>query len=173
MKSVVIALSISLVALVLSACSSAPQPLSMNIDMSEFAFTPNVIEAKVGQQVTLNLVNDGALEHEIMFGRNMIMGDAGQPNGYETDMFMMANMQPTVTFGEGMSEGMDMGEGEMGMTSGEHGGYMVSLPGMGGQTAQMTFTVTEDMVGEWEFGCFAQEGVHYEQGMHGTMMVTR
>jgi plastocyanin len=173
MKSVVIVLSISLVALVLSACSSAPQPLSMNINMSEFAFTPNVIEAKVGQQVTLNLVNDGALEHEIMFGRNMMMGDAGQPNGYETDMFMMANMQPTVTFGEGMSEGMDMGEGEMGMTSGEHGGYMVSLPGMGGQTAQMTFTVTEDMLGEWEFGCFAQEGAHYEQGMHGTMVVTK
>lgn len=174
MKSVVIALNVVFGALVLGACSSAPQPLEMNINMSEFAFTPNVIEAKVGQQVTLNLVNEGALEHEIMFGQNMMTGDSGQPNGYETDMFMMANMQPTVAFGEGMSEGMDMGEGEMGMTStGEHGGYMVTLPGMGGQTAQMTFTVTEDMLGEWEFGCFAQEGVHYEQGMRGTMVVTQ
>lgn len=159
--------------LALSACgSTAPEPLVMDIHMSEFAFAPTRIEAQVGQQVTLNLLNDGALEHEIMFGRSMMMGGNGQPNGYETDMFMMANMQPTVTFGEGMAEGMDMGEGEMGMTSDEHSGYMVSLPGMGGQTAQMTFTVTEDMIGEWEFGCFAQEGVHYEQGMTGTMVVS-
>ena len=169
MKSVIFAFGVVLGLLVLSACSSAPQPLDMTIRMSEFAFEPNRIEAKVGQQVTLNLVNDGALEHEIMFGRNMMMGDAGQPNGYETDMFMMANMQPTVTFGEGM-DGMDMGQGMMG--TGEHGGTMVTMPGMGG-TAQMTFTVTEDMLGEWEFGCFAQEGVHYEQGMHGTMAVTQ
>ncbi len=169
MKSVAIALTIGLGIFLMSACSSTP----LTIRMSEFVFEPNRIKAKVGQQVTLNLVNDGALEHEIMFGRTMMMGNAGQPDGYETDMFMMANMEPSVTFGEGMAEGMDMGEGKMGMTSGEHGGYMVSLPGMGGQTAQMTFTVTEDMVGEWEFGCFAQEGIHYEQGMHGTMVVTK
>ncbi|MEX2161555.1 MAG: hypothetical protein WD751_06525 [Anaerolineales bacterium] len=152
----------------LSACTSAPEPLAIEMTMSEFAFNPRVIEAKVGQQVTISMINTGALEHEIMFGRTMMMGDAGQPNGYETDMFMMANMAPSVTFGEGM-EGMDMGEGMMGTD--EHGGYMVSMPGMG-QSAQMTFTVTEDMVGEWEFGCFAQEGTHYEQGMHGTMVVT-
>lgn len=169
MKSVVNILSFGLGILLLSACSSAPQPLEVTIRMSEFAYEPNRIEAKVGQQVTLNLVNDGALEHEIMFGRTMMMGDGGQPDGYETDMFMMANMDPSVTFGEGM-EGMDMGEGAMGMD--EHGGYMVTMPGMG-QTAQMTFTVTEEMVGEWEFGCFVQEGTHYEQGMHGTMVVTQ
>jgi len=162
-----------LAGLLLAGCSpAAPEPLAMTIQMNEFAYTPNRIEARVGQQVTLNLVNDGALEHEIMFGRNMMTDGQGQPNGFETDVFMMANMQPTVTFGEGMQVGMDMGEGEMGMTSGEHGGYMVSLPGMGGQTAQMTFTVTEDMIGEWEFGCFAQEGTHYQQGMTGTMIVT-
>jgi len=63
---------------VLAACGpAAPEPLEMTIRMREFAFEPNIIEAKVGQQVTLNLVNEGALEHEIMFGRNMMMGDAG------------------------------------------------------------------------------------------------
>ncbi|HLD94490.1 MAG TPA: hypothetical protein VI703_09860 [Anaerolineales bacterium] len=160
---------------VLAACGpAAPEPLEMTIRMSEFAFEPNIIEAKVGQQVTLNLVNEGALEHEIMFGRNMMMGDAGQPNGYETDMFMMAGMEPTVTFGDGMEEGMDMGDEEMGMTgTEEHGGFMVSLPGMGNQIGTMSFTVTEEMLGEWEFGCFEQEGIHYEQGMYGTMVVTQ
>lgn len=174
MKKAILVFGFILAGVIVAGCGpSAPAPLEMTIQMSEFAFTPNRIEAQVGQQVTLNLVNDGALEHEIMLGRNMMTGDAGQPNGFETDMFMMANMQPTVTFGEGMAEGMDMGEGEMGMTSGEHSGYMVSLPGMGGQTAQMTFTVTEDMIGEWEFGCFAQEGTHYQQGMTGTMVVSQ
>jgi uncharacterized cupredoxin-like copper-binding protein len=33
------------------------------------------------------------------------------------------------------------------------------------------FTVTKDMVGEWEMGCFAQEGVHYTAGMVGKLVV--
>lgn len=156
----------------LTACGLAtPQPLDVTIHMSEFAYAPNLIEAKVGQQVMLTLVNDGALDHEIMFGRNMMMGDAGQPNGYETDMFMMAGMEPEVTY-VGGTEGMDMGEDEEGMEMENHVGFMVTLPGMGGQTGTMTFTVTQDMLGEWEFGCFEQEGTHYEQGMHGTFLVT-
>jgi len=62
----------------------------------------------------------------------------------------------------------------MGMTgTEEHGGFMVSLPGMGNQIGTMSFTVTEEMLGEWEFGCFEQEGIHYEQGMYGTMVVTQ
>ena len=150
----------------LSACGpSTPEALVMDMDMSEFAFTPNTIEAKVGQQVTLNLTNRGALQHEIMFGRNAMMMD-GQPNGYEMDMFSMAGMDPSVTFGGGMEDDTMMGEAGM-----EHGGFSVILP-PGQQTAQMTFTVTEDMVGEWEFGCFEQDGVHYTAGMTGMMVVT-
>jgi len=37
----------------------------------------------------------------------------------------------------------------------------------------MTLTVTEEMVGEWEFGCFEQDGVHYTAGMKGMMVVTQ
>jgi len=150
----------------LSACGSpTPETLVMDISMAEFSFTPDVIEAKVGQQVTLNLTNRGALQHEIMFGRSaMMMG--GQPNGYEMDMFSMAGMDPTVTFGGGMEDDMMMGEAGM-----QHGGFSVILP-PGQQTAQMTFTVTEEMMGEWEFGCFEQDGVHYTAGMTGMMVVT-
>lgn len=169
MKLSALALGIGFGVFLLVACSSAPQPLEVNMNMSEFAFSPNVIEAKVGQQVTINLMNAGALQHEIMFGRNATMMD-GQPSGYEMDMFSMAGMEPSVTFGGGM-EGMegDMMMGEAGML---HGGYSVILPG-GNQTAQITFTITEDMVGDWEFGCFEQDGVHYTAGMKGTMVVTR
>jgi uncharacterized cupredoxin-like copper-binding protein len=27
------------------------------------------------------------------------------------------------------------------------------------------------MVGEWEMGCFEQDGVHYDAGMKGTLVV--
>lgn len=169
MQKLYLALLIGVGLVVLSACGpSTPGALVMDISMAEFSFTPEVIEAKVGQQVTLNLTNRGALQHEIMFGRSaMMMG--GQPNGYELDMFSMAGMDPSVTFSGGM-EGMedDMMMGEAGM---EHGGFAVMLP-VGEQTAQMTFMVTEEMVGEWEFGCFEQDGVHYTAGMTGRMVVT-
>jgi plastocyanin len=37
----------------------------------------------------------------------------------------------------------------------------------------MSFTVTEDMVGEWEIGCFLLDGVHYNSGMVGTLRVEK
>jgi hypothetical protein len=36
----------------------------------------------------------------------------------------------------------------------------------------VTFTVTEEMVGEWEIGCFLLEGVHYDSGMVGKFIVS-
>ena len=51
---------------------------------------------------------------------------------------------------------------------------MVLLPGSAGGEAvetDITFTVTEDMVGEWEMGCFLDGGSHYTSGMVGTLIV--
>jgi uncharacterized cupredoxin-like copper-binding protein len=48
---------------------------------------------------------------------------------------------------------------------------MVVVP-VGG-TAIVKFTVTEGMVGEWEMGCFEQDGVHYDAGMKGPVTVTK
>jgi plastocyanin len=134
--------------------------------MSEYSYSPSVIEAKVGQEVTLNLVNQGQLDHEIMFGRNMMMV-GGVPSGYNLDMFETAGIEPMVDFASGMEDGMMMGDEAL-----EHGGFMVSLP-TGDQTAQMSFTVTEEMVGEWEIGCFELDGVHYNSGMVGQFNVVR
>jgi len=169
MQKLTLAIVMGLGLVALSACgASAPQPLVMDISMTEFTYSPEVIQAKVGQQVTLNLTNTGTLQHEIMFGRTaMMMGD--QPSGYEMDMFSMAGMDPSVTFSggmEGMEDDMLMGEAAM-----EHGGLPVILP-VGEQMAEMSFMVTEEMVGEWEFGCFEQDGVHYTAGMTGRMIVT-
>jgi plastocyanin len=178
--------------LVLVACGSqaAPEPLELTINMSEYAYEPADLEFQVGQEVTLHLTNSGALEHEIMFGRDVMMTD-GRPNGYMVDMFESAGVEPVVT--AEMSEEMAMEEGEH--TEGDehtedeehsegdehtedehvedehaHSGFMVMVPpSHDGYT--MSFTVTEDMVGEWEIGCFLLDGVHYDSGMVGSLTV--
>jgi uncharacterized cupredoxin-like copper-binding protein len=197
--------------LILAACSSQapPEPLEMTIEMTEYSFTPADLEFRVGQEVTLHLTNTGELEHEIMFGRDVMMTN-GRPNGYTVDMFESAGVEPVVTVekAEGgeheedeHSEGdehmdedehmegdehtedehMDEDEHMEGdehyedehMEEGEHAhsGFMVLVPAAI-DTYTMSFTVTEDMLGEWEIGCFLLDGVHYISGMVGTLTVT-
>jgi len=165
MKTVFIFVVIGTATLLLAACGGAatPEPVNINIEMSEFAYSPNQIELQVGQEATFTLVNTGALEHEIMIGRDVMMMD-DHPSGYQVDMFKSAHVEPTVTMD--MSMDMDEDPEEEG-----HEGFMVHLP-VGSETATMTFTVTKDMVGEWEIGCFEQDGVHYTAGMVGTLVVT-
>jgi len=161
---------ILMLAVILTACSSSstPKPLEQTIELSEFQFSPNNLEFQVGQEVTLHLVNVGALGHELMIGRDVVMED-GQPEGYKTDMFMAANVEPEVTMMEGSQADDDMHmEEEEGH---DHPGFMVEVP-PGDDEYTMKFTVTEDMVGTWEIGCFDQNGVHYTAGMVGTLTVS-
>lgn len=159
-NSLLLALLLGL-AIIATACSiQTPEPVSFRIEMTEYAFNPNHIEVKVGQRVTLELVNLGQLQHEIMFGRDVVFKD-NRPFGYHVDMFAVGGVEPEVTLHVEM-EGEEEEE--------EHEGFMVILP-KNGDTATITFIVTKDMVGEWEIGCFEQDGVHYESGMKGTFVV--
>lgn len=153
---------VSALALLLVACGggATPEPVTYEIVMTEYSFTPAALELKVGQQVTLNLVNSGQLQHEIMFGRNVMMMN-NRPAGYQEDMFAAGGVTPAV------QQDIMPEEEEEEM----HTGFMVVVP-VGG-TATMKFQVTEGMVGEWEMGCFEQEGVHYDAGMKGTVTVTK
>ena len=92
----------SLVTLVLAACGSkaTPEPVTITIEMSEYAFAPNEIELQVGQEVTFNLVNVGQLDHEIMFGRDTMMMD-NRPSGYIMDMFESSHVEPMVAMEAG------------------------------------------------------------------------
>ena len=157
--------------LLLAACSGQSnqsgqkqEPVKYTIEMSEFAYSPNEIQVKVGQDVTIELVNTGALPHELMVGRNVKMHD-NQPDGFEQDMFETAQVEPEVM--GGMQDGMDMSSEGMGD---EHTGFMVTVPN-GGENITINFTATQDQAGEWEMGCFQQEGVHYDAGMKGKLVV--
>ncbi len=184
-------LAVAIIALVLAGCSSlsSPKEVEYTIEMTEFAYNPDTIELKVGQQVTLHLVNKGVLEHEVMFGREVQSKD-GHPNGYHVDLFEAAGVEPVIHV-EGAAlaaaeDGHDQGEAphdegeaghdeamdeEMAADGHVHSGFMLAVPeGADGYTIR--FTVTEDMVGEWEIGCFLQGGSHYEAGMVGKLIVT-
>lgn len=180
------------VSALLAACGGQePEPVTYQVEMSEYAFSPDTLEAKVGQEVTIELTNSGLLEHELMFGREVMMMD-NRPNGFEHDMFEEAGVEPAVAMSamemqedehteetehqEGdeheeaeHQEGDEHSESEAGH---EHTGFMVTLPAESMEVATITFTVTEDMVSEWEMGCFLQEGVHYDAGMKGKFIVT-
>lgn len=184
---------------VLVGCSSVEEgPVSLTIDLAEFSYSPEVLELKVGQTVTITINNVGNLQHEIMFGRNMMLNDDGSAMGYDVDMFEFAGVEPAgmMNMGaededhdegeedhdeEGMDmDGMDMDGDEDGMDMDGmdmedehemHSGFMTTIDSKGGTTT-ITFTVTEEMVGEWEFGCFLDQGTHYAAGMSGKLVVT-
>jgi plastocyanin len=157
---------LALIAFLITACAgsaparTAPEPAIYTIEMREYSFAPNTLDLKVGQQVTINLVNNGQLAHEIMFGRGVALENS-RPIGYQEDMFEAGGVGSEITGGGSEGEHEAMG----------HGGYMAFLEKTGDQ-ASITFTVTEEMLGEWEMGCFEQEGVHYDAGMKGKVIVS-
>lgn len=170
MKSRVGLIGMVLTIILLAGCAqAAPEPVTYTIEMSEFAFSPDTIEVQVGQPVTIEMVNVGALEHELMLGRTVTKRN-NRPNGFEQDFFEAAGIEPHVEemiAGSREGEASDM-EDDMHME--DHEGFMISLPKTGDR-ATLTFTPTEDAAGEWEIGCFEQEGVHYDAGMKGTLVV--
>lgn len=145
-------------------------------------FEPNDVVLTVGQRVRIVLENKGSKDHEFMVGRNVVRTDDGAANGFETDFFEGIEDLIEVTLGDNamlMIDGdmvgmdMDMGDGdddEHADDAMDHMGWMVMSPAGSGVTI-IEFTVTADMIGEWEMGCFEDDGSHYDDGMKGTLTV--
>lgn len=167
-------------------------------DTGGMRFEPNEVVLTVGQRVRIVLENKGSKDHEFMIGQNLIREDDGRANGFEVDFFKDIADLVEVQLGEGAMLmidaemiGMDMEDGEemehdmsamgddetMDMDEDEddehgmgHLGWMVMNAAGSGITI-IEFTVTADMVGEWEMGCFEDDGAHYDDGMRGTLVV--
>jgi plastocyanin len=202
MKSAHKAIFITLMAFLAAGCGSVfqpgptptptqdPQNPVYNITLSDFAFTPDRIKLKVGQNVTFHVKNGSATDHEIMIGRNPLRNENGVlGDGFEQDFFALTEPKVTgdaqVMGMPGSDMNMDMSAsssegdmametqapgGEMGMAEMENG-FMVMFDSE--QEATINFTVTEDMQGAWTMGCFevSQGLAHFDRGMVGNVIV--
>ena len=148
----------------LAACSASNKAAEYRLELTEYAFTPASLNLKVGQTAAITLVNNGQLTHEVMFGRDVKKVN-NRPTGYQTDVFALAGAVPKVE----VISGNVTAEGDP--TSGTEN-FMLTLPKTG-DSVKITFTVTEAMLGDWEMGCFAQDGVHYDAGMKGALTITQ
>lgn len=175
-------IGLGVVALVAAACGGGAAAPDENgeivITMSEFSFSPNNIEVTAGQTVTFVLVNEGDKEHEFMVGRNVNLAD-GAAAGFEHDFFegvspMVEPMDAAMNMGEmsGDAMGDEMTDDSMSMGDGgdaDHAGFMVLRSPA--EEARITLTVPADATGEWEIGCFQEDGAHWDDGMKGTLTV--
>jgi hypothetical protein len=119
----------------------------------------------------------GQLDHELMIGRDVAIHD-GMPAGYVVDFFDAGGVEPMLVIeaddhNDGDEHADDADEHDMEAMDGhsDHEGFM-ALVQPGQDTATLSFTVTEGMLGEWEMGCFLLDGVHYTSGMVGNLTVT-
>ncbi|MGD2100939.1 MAG: cupredoxin domain-containing protein [Acidimicrobiia bacterium] len=188
---------VGVLALVVAACGGGGDTIAdggeVTIVMTEYQFEPSEIHLAVGTTVTFVLTNEGEKDHELMAGDEVHVED-GTPHGFETDFFDTVadlTIDPPDAL-ETEMEGMDMGDESMDDESmddesmdeemsdttmgdmeddDEHMDMDVMVVREPAQTARITFTVTEDSIGEWEFGCFEEDGAHWDDGMRGTIIV--
>ena len=182
-------LLIGLIALLVGACGGGGETVAdggeVTMVMTEYQFEPSEISLTPGTTVTIVLSNDGEKDHEFMAGQEVHIED-GVPHGFETDFFDTVenlSVDPPDALETSM-EGMDMGDESMdeSMSDTTMGDMEdeeehmeedmdVMVVREPAQTATITFTVTEDSIGEWEFGCFEEDGAHWDDGMKGTLIV--
>jgi uncharacterized cupredoxin-like copper-binding protein len=138
----------------LSACAAPAAPVSSSatVELGEFYFKPARLELPSGQTVTLQVINNGKVEHEPMIGRE-VRRHEGKVEGFEKDFFAGIEVKYTIEKGSVERE--------------EEHGFEVELEP--GGKATLTFTIPADRRGEWEIGCFVPG--HYEAGMKGVLIV--
>jgi len=158
-----------------------------SIVMTDYAFSPDRLTWQVGQRVTLSVVNRSQSNppraHELMFGRRPIEVSGpfglGPGDGFEDPL--LGGVAIELLGGGGLTTLMTPGSELSGVDPAS-----LLAPGSGGQmpprmdqfmgvlppAASLTFSfVVPDRPGEWEFGCFAQDGQHYLNGMRGTVTI--
>jgi len=172
--------------LLLTACQHEEKASTIHIVTGDFFFKPETTELKAGQEVKIELVNDGNIEHEFMVGRGVktedthalgVMHEADEveheasETGHEHNEGMhSAHAATSRGFDQDFFEGIDL------KTETENGAEFMRMPGHGTMVllkphgrAIIPFTVPADRIGEWEMACFIPG--HYETKMRGDIVV--
>ena len=158
MKLQALAAAVAAVALLATACGGGkeeptppPADRTVQVTMGEMYFKPDVIRVKEGERIALEMVNEGAVEHEMWVGRQVHM-EKGMPEGFDRDFF--AGMRPHFRGSKAEMEREEQG---------------TELEFKAGGKGTLTFTVPAGTRGEWEIGCF--EPGHYQAGMKAKLVV--
>ena len=109
-KGFVFASVVFVVSLVLSACGSGGPTTTINVVMTDFHFEPMEFTVPAGQTITVNAVNNGAVEHELVifkFGT-----DAGEKFGDEDEenIYWEVEVMPGGTANETFTAPSEPGE---------------------------------------------------------------
>lgn len=108
-----------------------------------------------GKTVGIHIVNKGAIEHELMFGREVEIHE-GAPHGYKTNLFKNVPADVFVyPSGKKVEVGTEGGVEEIELEPGADAWIRVKFP--------------DSAKGEWEIGCFVPG--HYEAGMKAKFVV--
>jgi uncharacterized cupredoxin-like copper-binding protein len=80
--------SLILIVFALSACQSSGPSTKLNVEMTDFAFTPNHFTVPAGKEITVNIAHHGSVVHEfIIMKRGTNAGESfdedDEPNVYE------------------------------------------------------------------------------------------
>jgi uncharacterized cupredoxin-like copper-binding protein len=97
-------LALSLIfAFVLASCGGSGTSTTINVTMVDFQFTPNAFTVPAGQEITLNILNNGAVVHNfIIMKLDKTVGDAfdeaDQPNVFWEEIDIQPGGDFSVTF---------------------------------------------------------------------------
>lgn len=164
------------------------------ISMTDYAFAPNRMIWRVGDKVTITLVDDSqshpAKDHEFMVGRGPNTKQTAfglrYEDGFKTPFF--AGVTINIDAGSGLKMLMagpakftgvkpaDVTTPDPNMKMEKMTGFMPLLGGskLNGGPSRLTFSfVVPDRTGTWTFGCFQQSGQHFANGMKGTIEVVK
>ena len=135
---------------------------TVEVDMTDMAFTPKSLEVKAGEIVRFVLVNNGQLLHEFN------LGNAAMHAAHQKEMLEMqqSGMLTPTGVGRGAMDHSAMGHGSMEMPGMKHDDPNSVLVEPG-KTAELTWTFSK--ADNLEFACNVPG--HYQAGMVGKVKV--
>lgn len=81
--------------LLLTACGGGGESASLKVDMVEFMFEPKTFTVPAGQEITLELVNKGAIEHDFVILKKGVKAEGNfDHNANLDDILFEARLDP-------------------------------------------------------------------------------
>ncbi len=183
MKKPTIFVAMTVLVLLVLACSSGGDPVTpefdtdtgvgtLNISMDDYKFTPERIDLVACQKVRVVLNNNSATnDHGFTVGFG-VAKNGGSPSGFENDWFEdieVAVSGPAKRVTAGGAILTHNGNGTVDdATNGASGFSVLKAPSSQATIIEFTVPIT---VGDFEFASFESGGKHYEDGMKGLIKV--